>query len=131
MKRTAQFKDRLNEALNMRNMKAADLHRRTGISESTISQYRSGYAEPKKKKLGIIATALDVNPAWLMGLEVESSVTDKRHISASYDMSDQWEKLVQITKRPIDDSVYTVMSAYESAEPSIQKAVRIILGIEK
>lgn len=35
-----------------------------------MSQYLSGYAEPKKNRLTLIADALNVNPTWLMGLDV-------------------------------------------------------------
>lgn len=65
-----EFKNRFNQALSIRNMKAVELAEKTGLSESTISQYRSGYAKPKEKKLAIIANALDVSPTWLMGLDV-------------------------------------------------------------
>ena len=70
IKKIAEFKDRLNQALSMRNIKPVELAATTSISESTISQYRSGYAKPKEDKLAKISTALDVNPAWLMGLDV-------------------------------------------------------------
>lgn len=64
------FKTRLKHALDSRQLKAVDLCKRTKISQSTISQYLSGYAEPKKARLQIIAEALNVNPTWLMGLDV-------------------------------------------------------------
>ena len=64
-----EFKNRLNRALSLRNVKPVELAQRTKISESTISQYRSGYAKPKADKLSLIADALDVNPAWLMGYD--------------------------------------------------------------
>ena len=64
------FKDRFNQALEIRNILPVDLSKRTKISEATISQYRSGYAKPKEEKLAIISNALNVNPAWLMGLDV-------------------------------------------------------------
>lgn len=68
------FRYRLDKALSLREMKPIDLARRTGISESTISQYRSGYAKPKEKKLMIIAKSLNVNPTWLLGLDVPMEV---------------------------------------------------------
>lgn len=71
MRKTGEFKDRLNEALEMRDWKPSDLVRETGISAATISQYRSGYSKPKEKRLGKIAEVLHVNPAWLMGLDVD------------------------------------------------------------
>lgn len=62
--------------MEIRGIKAADLSRKTGISESTISQYRSGYAEPKEKKLALIADVLSVNPTWLMGLNVSMEIIE-------------------------------------------------------
>ncbi|RHU80475.1 helix-turn-helix domain-containing protein [Clostridiaceae bacterium OM08-6BH] len=64
------FKDRLKQALEIRELRPVDLCRKTKISQSTMSQYLSGYAEPKKERLTRLATALDVNPTWLMGLDV-------------------------------------------------------------
>lgn len=65
-----EFKQRLDTALAVNNMKPVDLARATGISESTISQYRSGYSKPKDKRLVKIANVLHVDPAWLMGVDV-------------------------------------------------------------
>lgn len=65
-----EFKKRLEKALELADMKPVDLARVTGISEATISQYRSGYSKPKDKRLVDIANALRVNPAWLMGVDV-------------------------------------------------------------
>lgn len=65
------FRMRLDIALAQRGMKASDLSKKTGISESTISQYRSGYSTPKKDRLVTIANALCVSPTWLMGIDVE------------------------------------------------------------
>lgn len=67
---TAEFKDRLRLAMDVREMRAVDLARRLGISEATISVYRSGKASPKAERLGQMARILNVNPAWLMGLDV-------------------------------------------------------------
>lgn len=64
------FNKRLETALRIRDIKPVDLAKKTGISESTISQYRSGYAKPKEPRLVVIANALGVDPAWLMGLDV-------------------------------------------------------------
>lgn len=65
-----EFKTRLNKALSIREMKPVELAKKCGISESTISQYRSGYAKPKDQRLALIANALGVQPAWLMGMDV-------------------------------------------------------------
>ena len=63
------FKDRYIQALNESELSAADISRLTGISESTLSQYKTGYAATKRDKLQKISNALSVSPSWLMGLE--------------------------------------------------------------
>lgn len=77
IEKVSTFKERLNEVLEIRNKKPVELSRGTGISESTISQYRSGYAEPKEDKLAKIASYLRVNPTWLMGLNVSMETTPR------------------------------------------------------
>ena len=74
---TKPFKSRLKEALDYREMRPVDLCNKTKISQSTMSQYLSGYAEPKKKRLSLIADALNVNPTWLMGLNVPMEQTEE------------------------------------------------------
>lgn len=71
-----EFRTRLNKALSIREMKPVDLAKKCGISESTISQYRSGYAKPKDQRLALIANALGVQPAWLMGMDVPMTERD-------------------------------------------------------
>lgn len=71
-----EFRTRLNKALSIREMKPVDLAKKCGISESTISQYRSGYAKPKDQRLALIANALGVQPAWLMGMDVPMTEHD-------------------------------------------------------
>lgn len=66
---TEDFKNRLIQAMEMRGLRAVDLAKRIGVSEATISVYKSGGATPKAERLGQIAKALAVNPAWLMGLD--------------------------------------------------------------
>ena len=63
-------KDRLYEALVIRNMKAIDLSRATGLSRGAISQWLSGKANPKQDKIYIMSKALNVSAAWLMGKDV-------------------------------------------------------------
>ena len=60
--------DRICRALRIRDMKQAELSERTGIPKSAISQYCSGAFKPKQQRLFSIAEVLDVNEAWLMGL---------------------------------------------------------------
>lgn len=69
-----EFKDRLNEALDMRNMTAAELSRLSGVNEGAISQYRKGSYKANQQSLEKIAKALNVSIPWLMGADVKSDV---------------------------------------------------------
>lgn len=51
-------------------MSPAELCRRIGCSEGTMSNYRSGAYKPRQKRLEQIAGILDVPVAWLMGADV-------------------------------------------------------------
>lgn len=64
------FKNRLNKALLLNNIKAIDLANKTGLSKSLISGYLSGKYEAKQNNLTILANALNVNEVWLMGYDV-------------------------------------------------------------
>lgn len=64
------FAQRFEYALARSGMTAAELSKKTGVSEAVISQYRSGKYEPKQDRLEQFAKALDVNEAWLMGYSV-------------------------------------------------------------
>ena len=64
------FGNRLNRAMRIRNIKAAELSEKTGIAKSSLSEYIKGKYEAKQKAIFKLATVLDVNEAWLMGLDV-------------------------------------------------------------
>lgn len=62
--------DRIKEAMELRDMRQADLVEKTGISKGALSSYISGRYVPKQNNVYLIAKALDVNEAWLMGADV-------------------------------------------------------------
>lgn len=72
----ATFAERLNEALLYRNMSAAELSRRLGVSEGTISCYKKGLYEPKQRRTEKIANILHVSISWLIGAD-DVPMTDK------------------------------------------------------
>lgn len=67
MKTTA---DRIREGMLLRGLKQADLVEKTGISKGALSSYISGRYVPKQNNTYLIAKALNVNEAWLMGADV-------------------------------------------------------------
>lgn len=62
--------ERMALALRLRGMKQSELCIKTGIPKSAISQYINGEFKPKQDRIFIIARALDVDEAWLMGYDV-------------------------------------------------------------
>lgn len=64
------FRHRLETAMEKREISAAELSKRSGLSESLISGYRTGRQEPKREKIALLSKALSVEPTWLMGFDV-------------------------------------------------------------
>ena len=62
--------NRIKSALSIRGMMQSDLCRITGIPKSAMSQYCSGAIVPRQNRTYLIAKALDVSEAWLMGYDV-------------------------------------------------------------
>lgn len=60
---------RMKAAMAEKNITKSELSKRTGISNSSISEYLSGKYSPKQDKIYTIATALQVTPSWLMGFD--------------------------------------------------------------
>lgn len=118
MEKVDSFRNRLNYAMKLRNVKAADLSRKTNISESTISQYRSGYTEPKRKKLGILADALNVSPAWLMGLDVPINADEIIEIN---------KQIIDEKKHPSDDSELRLIEYYRRLNDLQKEAVMTMM----
>lgn len=76
----ASVKERLNKALSEKGVTAAELSRRTGISKGSISQYKNGVVNPKQDRIYLLANALGVSEAWLMGYDVPMSRWDERPV---------------------------------------------------
>lgn len=65
------FSIRLKKALRIKNMKPSELSKKTGIKAPMISDYLKGKYKAKQDKVYLIAEALDVSEAWLMGFDVK------------------------------------------------------------
>lgn len=64
---STKFVQRLTALLEDRGMKQADLAKISGIRASSISDWLSEKYIPKQDKIAVLAKALNVSPAWLMG----------------------------------------------------------------
>lgn len=67
----AELKDRLQEAMNLRKKKAADLENDLEIPKSALSQYLSGKSKNMDSvRMYRLCVYLNVNEAWMMGFDV-------------------------------------------------------------
>ena len=66
----ATIAERMRTAMALRGISQADIVNHTGIGKSSISTYLTGEYEPKQRNLHKIAGVLEVDPGWLMGLDV-------------------------------------------------------------
>lgn len=103
------FQERLQKAMKEKDVKAADLCHATGFSSALISQYMTGKIKPRNDKAYVIAKYLGVDPGWLMGWKDDKDVND--------DNNKEEERMILV--------------AYRKASPEIQKAIKLMLGIEK
>ena len=62
--------ERIKEAMQIRGLKQSDIVEMTGINKGALSSYLSGRYSPKQNNIYLLAKALDVNEAWLMGADV-------------------------------------------------------------
>lgn len=64
------IKDRLQEMMDILDIKQADISRKTGIPKQSISHYIHGRVEPKQDRIYQICRAYGVDEAWLLGYDV-------------------------------------------------------------
>ncbi|MGI5949848.1 transcriptional repressor LexA [Peptoniphilus sp.] len=66
------FVVRFNKILEEKNISQTELSKLTGITQSSISDWKNGKYTPKQDKINILAKALNVSPAWLIGYDVSN-----------------------------------------------------------
>ena len=120
--------NRLRQIMDEKSIKQVDIirlaepicHRyKVKMGRNDISQYISGKVEPRQNKIFILAKALDVNEAWLMGYDVPK----ERELSYSDDI------LKTYTNKTYTPHEEKVIEKYRS-KPEMQPAVDKLLGIE-
>lgn len=113
--------ERLQEIMCMRRLKQADIVRlcqpfaeQLGIKfqKSALSQYISGRNEPNQYKLTVLALALDVNEAWLMGYDVPM---ERQKITTDRKLTDGENLLLALFNKVPDDKKDMVLKMIEVA----------------
>ena len=114
------IKDRLREAMTLRGFRAVDLVERTGIPKGTISYYLSGHTQPKADRLYLLASALDVSEAWLLGYDVAI------HRSDAQKKNDSLAKL--IVRLRTDSEFFETVAALDKLDDAQYRGVTQLLA---
>lgn len=85
--KTSTTSARLQEIMNSKHIKQAELVKMTGISRGAISNYVLGRYEPKADIVNKLAVALNCSEMWLMGYDVPMERIDI-HQSTSIELSE-------------------------------------------
>ena len=118
-----ELKDRLRDAMEARGLRSVDIVEKTGIPKVTISYYLSGKTTPRSDKLYLIAQALDVSEAWLLGYDVPMGRTDDQK------KNDQLAKL--IVKMRTDENFYKLVASLADLSENQYRGVEQLVAALK
>lgn len=108
------FQERLKEAMN--GMSVTDLAAELDISKQSVSAYVNGTRKPKRLTISAMAQILSVNPAWLMGYDVEKHIDElENDTMTSIVLTDSEQYLLdgfrELTKQGQDYMIQTLHMA--------------------
>ena len=106
-------------ALKESGLSQADLVKKTGINKGALSSYISGRYIPKQTNIYKMANALNVSPAWLMGMDVPMRNSD------DFSFGTELEKIfMDVSKElnvPVNDlKVFFLNNREENKKESIE-----------
>ena len=129
---------RIAAALSIRNMKQSELSNITKIPKSAISQYISGAFEPKQDRIYLIARALDVSEAWLMGYDVPMDRISGKNLPEEPKLTEGEKMWLNLYNRLSEESKVVfvkMMDSFDKIPPDKQRflldAIRIALENQK
>lgn len=104
--RVSSCSERIQTALKLRGLRQYELCKLTNIPKSAMSQYISGNFEPKQDRIYLMAQALNVSEAWLMGLDVPMERTEIKQNAPGKvtDLSEGEMLLVELFRQLPEDS---------------------------
>ena len=102
---------RISKALELRNMRPADLCKHAKVPKSSISLYLKGAYEPKQNRIYAMAKVLNVSEAWLMGYDVPMERIDPVRLSSPEEVQlNEGEKLlIELFRKVPEDQQQLVL----------------------
>ena len=136
-KRVDTCANRLSRALTIRGMRQSELCQITKIPKSSMSQYLGGEYEPKQDRIYLIARALDVSEAWLMGYDVPmkrtKSLDDYEDNPHELELHDYFETLNTEKQIGIVEYVKAVSEGKKDVpspkEPTLTEGEKMVLEL--
>lgn len=107
---------RIAKALAIRNIRQADLAQMTNIPKSSLSLYLKDAYEPKQDRIFVIAQALRVSEAWLMGYDVPmEKETEKENSPSERQLTEGEQTLLDLFNRVPEDKQQLVLQMIRAA----------------
>lgn len=119
-----EIKDRLREAMELRGLRAVDLVEKTEIPKGAISYYLAGRSQPKADRIYLLARALDVNEAWLLGYDVPMARSPESK------KNDQLAQLI-VRMRTDSDFYETVAALADLSETKYQSVKQLLSALNE
>ena len=111
---------RIKKALKIKGMRQAELCKLANIPKSSLSQYLNGDFEPKQDRIYLIAQALNVSEAWLMGFDVPMERQAKKTSPSEAELSEGEKMLLDLFRLVPEDKQELVL-----------QMIRVALGNSK
>ena len=111
-----EFQYRLQKAISEKNITASELSRASGVGKADISNYINGKYMAKADKVMALASALDVDPGWLMTGEEPKT--------------NRYGGILELTSPKTDGGIIALIAAYNKAEEWQKQAVKKILNMK-
>lgn len=105
---------RIAQALSIRGLKQTDLCKLTNIPKCSLSLYINGAYEPKQDRIFLIAQALNVSEAWLMGYDVPMA-REKNNTSDKVQLTEGEELLLDLFRQVPEESQQMVIEMIKIA----------------
>lgn len=105
---------RIAKALAIRNVRQADLCQMTNIPKSSLSLYLKDAYEPKQDRIFLIAKALRVSEAWLMGYDVPME-KEKENSPSEPQLTEGEKMLLDLFNRVPEDQQQLVLQMIRAA----------------
>ena len=111
------FVDIINDVMKEKNITQSELSRWTGITQSTISDWVRGKYLPRQDKIDVLAVALGIQPAYLLGF-----VDDDPYALNKKDIKEIDDYMAEVERD------FTTASMMFDGEPMDEESKQLVLN---